>query len=132
MNYSDLKIQFRAVSYAKSTHVLEYRVDPDQDLIYEKIIGFWIFKFKVKRKYNTNWHQPRHFWNHITAKYYTEDDDYNYGPFWIENQKSLDWYKNNFKTIGEFINYINEYSNKEYEAWKIERANWLKEQETMY
>ena len=132
MDYKDLKIQFRAVSYAKSNHVLEYRVDPDQDLTYEKTIEFWIFKFKVKRKYSTNWHQPKHFWNHITAKYYAKDDEFNYGPYWIENQKELDWYKNKFKTIGEFINYMNEYSNKEYEAWKLDRANWIKEQETMY
>lgn len=47
MNYKELKIQFRAVSYAKIN--LEYRVDPNQDLTYEKTIGFWIFKFSVKR-----------------------------------------------------------------------------------
>ena len=44
MDYKDLKIQFRAVSYAKTNHVLEYRVDPNQDLTYEKTYGFWIFK----------------------------------------------------------------------------------------
>ena len=132
MDYKDLKIQFRAVSYAKTNHVLEYRVDPNQDLTYEKTYGFWIFKFSVKRKYSTKWCQPEHYWNHCTAKYYTEDSWDNWGPYFIENQKSLDWYKNNFKTIGEFLKYHNDYSNKEYEAWKIERANFLKEQETMY
>ena len=53
MDYKDLKIQFRAVSFAKSKRVLEYRVDPNQDLTYEKTNGFWIFKFSVKRKYST-------------------------------------------------------------------------------
>ena len=52
--------------------------------------------------------------------------------YFIHSQKELDWYKNNFKTIGDFIKYHNDYSNKEYEAWKIARANYLKEQETMY
>ena len=49
MDYKDLKIQFRAVSYAKFNHVLEYRVDPNQNLTYEKTIGFWIFKFSVQQ-----------------------------------------------------------------------------------
>lgn len=132
MEYKNLKIQFRAVAYTKSSHVLEYRVDPNQDLTYEKTYGFWIFKFSIKRKYSTKWIQLRHYWNHCTAKYYTEDDHSNYGPYFIHNQKELDWYKNNFKTIGEFLEYHNDYSNKEYEAWKIDRANFLKEQETMY
>ena len=39
-NYKNLKIQFRAVSFAKSSHVLEYRVDPKQDLTYKKTVGF--------------------------------------------------------------------------------------------
>ena len=132
MDYNDLKIQFRAVSYAKSNHVLEYRVDPNQDLTYKKTIGFWIFKFTIKRKYSIKWHRPEHYWNHCTAKYYTEDSWNNWGPYFIEHHESLDWYKNNFKTIGEFLKYHNDYSNKEYKAWKIDRANYLKEQEPMY
>ena len=48
-DYKNLKIQFRAVSFAKSSHVLEYRVDPNQDLTYKKTVGFWIFKFSLKR-----------------------------------------------------------------------------------
>lgn len=127
----NLKIQFRAVAYS-STHVLEYRIDPNQDLTYEKTYGFWIFKFTIKRKFSTKWHQPEHYWNHGTAMYYTEDSWDNWGPYFISNQKALDWYKNNFKTIGEFLKYHNDYSNKEYEEWKIARENYLKEQETMY
>lgn len=127
----NLKIQFRAVAYSTS-HALEFRIDPNQDLTYEKTYGFWIFKFTIKRKFSTKWHQPEHYWNHITAMYYTEDSQDNWSPYFIENQKSLNWYKNNFKTIGEFLKYHNDYSNKEYKEWKIARANYLKEQETMY
>ena len=134
MNYKDLKIQFRAVSYAKTNHVLEYRVDPNQDLrYYKEHKWFWgLIKFGTIEKYSTEWHQPEHYWNHCTAKYYTENDCSNWGPYFIENQKELDWYKNNFKTIGDFIKYHTKYSNKEYEAWKIVRANYVKEQEPMY
>ena len=49
----NLKIQFRAVAYGHSNHVLEYRIDPNQDLTYEKTYGFWIFKFTIKRKFST-------------------------------------------------------------------------------
>lgn len=132
MDYKDLKIQFRAVSFAKTNHVLEYRVDPNQDLTYYKECSFLGFHWKIKKKYKTDWIQPEHYWNHCTAKFYTKDDWNNWGPYFIENHESLDWYKNNFKTIEEFLKYHNDYSNKEYEEWKIDRANYLKSQETMY
>ena len=134
MKYDDLKIQFRAVSYAKTNHVLEYRVDPNQDLRYFKEYKwFWgLIKWGTIAKYSTEWIQPKHYWNHCTAKYNTEDSWNNWGPYFIENQKELDWYKNNFKTIGEFLKYHNDYSNKEYEDWKIDRANYFKEQAPMY
>ena len=131
-DYKNLKIQFRAVSFAKSSHVLEYRVDPNQDLTYKKTVGFWIFKFSLKRKYSTEWHMPEHYWNHCTAKYYDEDAWDNWCPYFIENQQELDWYKNKFKTIGDFLKYHNEYSNKEYEKWKVDRENYLASKKTMY
>lgn len=134
MEYKDLKIQFRAVHFTGESHVLEYRVHPNQDLRYFKEYKwFWgLITFGTIKRYSTKWIQPEHYWNHCTAKYYDENDWNNWGPYFIENQKSLDWYKNNFKTIGEFLKYHNDYSNKEYEKWKIERTNYLKEQESMY
>ena len=132
MQYKDLKIQFRAVYYAESNHVLEYRVDPNQNLTYYKEYSFLGIHWKIKKKYKTDWIQPEHYWNHCTAKYYDENDSFNFGPYFIENQKELDWYKNNFKTIGEFLKYHIEYSNKEYEEWKIDRINYLKSKETIY
>ena len=134
MDYKDLKIQFRAVPYSKSNHILEYRVYPEQDLrYYKEHKWFWgLIKFGTVAKYSTKWIQPEHYWNHCTAMYYTEDSWDNWGPYFIKNQEELDWYKNNFKTIGEFLKCHNDYSNEEYEAWKIARANYLKEQETMY
>ena len=131
-DYKNLKIQFRAVSFAKSNHVLEYRVYPKQDLTYKKTVGFWIFKFSFKRKYSTKWHRPEHYWNHCTAKYYDEDEWHNWCPYFIENQQELDWYKNKFKTIGDFLKYHNEYSNKEYEKWKVDRENYLASKKTLY
>lgn len=134
MDYKDLKIQFRAVYFYNDLHVLEYRIDPEQDLRYYKehkwLCG--LIKFGTVAKYSTKWIRPKHYWNNCTAKYHNEDDWNNYGHYLIKNQKDLDWYKNNFKTIGEFLKYHNDYSNKEYAEWKIDRENYLKSKEIMY
>lgn len=134
MERSDLKIQFRAVCFHYDYHVLEYRIDPEQDLrYYKEHKWFWgLIKFGTVAKYSTKWIQPIHYWNNCTAKYYSEDNWNNWGHYFIKSQKDLDWYKNNFKTIGEFMEYHNDYSNKEYAEWKIDRENYLKSKETIY
>lgn len=133
MEYKDFKIQFRAVPYASDTHVLEYRVDPDQDLTYEKeikILG--LFKKTVKRKYSTNWIQPRYFMNHSTAYLYTKGDSFNWMPFFIHNQKELEEYKNTYKTIGEFAAYQYEVTNKNIKEWEPEREEYLNRNRILY
>jgi len=133
MNYNDLKIQFRAVPYASDAHVLEYRVDPDQDITYEKKIKiFGLFKKTVKRKYSTNWIQPRYFMNHGTAYLYTKGDSFNWMPFFIHGQKELDWYKAEFKTMCEFEAYKNEVTNKNIKEWEVEREEYLSRNRIMY
>jgi hypothetical protein len=103
---SNFKVQFRAVPFTRSSLILELRLDPNQDLSYiEEYKFLGLFKRKRIKYYDTDWHAPIRFVNHPTAKYYDKNDDSHWLHFFIKNQKELDWYKNNFKTIGEFYNY---------------------------
>lgn len=133
MNYENLKIQFRAVPYASDNHVLEWRINPEQDITYIKeikILG--LFRINIKHKYNTDWHKLKRFFNHSTSYLYAEDDSINWFPFWIENQKDLDWYKNNFNTVGEFIKYQQEISDKDKNEWITARINYLERNKILY
>jgi hypothetical protein len=131
-NNADLKIQFRAVPYTSDSHVLEWRVNPEQDLTYYTYHKFLFFRWRKKHQYDTEWHQPRRFCNHSTARYYDENDYANWFPYWIENQCGLDWYKNNFKTLGEFFKYQDEDIAIEKDKWRLERANYLANHKIFY
>lgn len=134
MDYNDLKIQFRAVPYGTDNHVLEYRIDPKQDgLEYtEERKLFGIFRYTKTRKYDTDWRRPIYFFNHNTAYLHDENDDWNWFPLSVHGRKALDWYKNNFKTYGEFSDYVDAITKKNKDAWLIERSNYLKRKEIMY
>lgn len=134
MDYKDLKIQFRAVKYGSDARVLEWRINPEQDLRYYKEHK-WLYgliKFGTIHKYNTKWHQPRRFFNHLSSYLYTENDDTNWFPFWIKTQQELDWYKDKFKTVREFLKYQEEISDKDKEQWRIDRMNYLERIKTIY
>ena len=123
--YKDnLKIEFRAVPFSTS-HVLEYRISPNQDLNYEKEYSIFGIKFKLNKKFSTDWHQPFYFNNHITAYLYNKDDSTNYLPLFIDSRHELETFKLKFKTIGEFFSYYDEKEKHEIEEWTIERNNYL-------
>jgi len=138
-NREDLKIEFRAVPYLKKnesdspTHVLQFRLSPDQDLTYYEEHNFLgIFKRKRKKEYSTHWNEPVHFENHIIAYRLSEYDEMNWFPFFITNKSDLDFYKENFKTIGEFIKYKEEINQEEKEKWLPDRKRYLEETGTWY
>ena len=134
MSYDrNLKIQFRAVPFTNSTLVLEWRVDPNQNLSYIDEYKFlWLFKRTRTKHYDTDWHEPIRFLNHSTAKYYEKDYYLNWHHFFIENQKELDWYKDQFKTVGEFYDYQQKINDKEIKEWEIDRSNYLANHKTLY
>ena len=95
---NDLKIEFRAVSYA-SKHVLEYRISPDQDLTYYNEYSFLkFFTFRIKKKYNTNWYKAWWFFNYGTAYLYPESE-VDLHPIFIYKQLDLESFKFKFPTI---------------------------------
>lgn len=128
--YNDnLKIEFRAVPYSTS-HVLEYRISPDQDLNFEVEKSFLGIKYKKKKKYSTSWREPQQFLNYPGACHYYEDDCYL--PIFIRNKKDLEEYKAKFKTIGEFFDWLNKANQCEKDEWQIERTNYLEEHKDWY
>ena len=82
-----LKIEFRAVPYATDKHVLEYRISPNQDLSYENEISWlWgLIKFKVKHKFETNWHREYKFLNYQSA--YLYEQEHNYLTVFVDDRK---------------------------------------------
>ena len=126
---NDLKIEFRAVPYSTS-HVLEYRISPDQDLSFETEESFLGIKYKRKRKYQTNWHQPLIFLNYPGAYHETADDCYS--PIFIRKKKDLEEFKIKFKTIGEFRDWQDKEIKRERNEWQIERTNYLEEHKDWY
>lgn len=121
----DLKIEFRAIPFG-AIHVLEYRVSPNQNLTYEKEINvFGLFKIKLKRKYETNWHQPCIFVNWPGSERYSKESGEQYLHIFIYNKKELKEYQSKFKTIGEFYDYIDKEEAKEEAEWQKARNEYL-------
>ena len=46
-------------------------------------------------------------------------------PIFIKNKKDLEWYKEKFKTIGEFFEHINNEEAKEEAKWSELRNKYL-------
>ena len=134
MDKKDLSIEFRAVPYGYTSHELQYRVSPDQDLTYYKEYSLlWgLIRFTMKKKYDILWKGTNHFICYITSKYYDIDDDFNYCPILCTDKKSFDWYKENFKTLGEFEKYLDELENKNISQYKKEREELLKLKNTVF
>ena len=126
---NDLKIEFRAVPYSTS-HVLEYRISPDQDLNFEIEKSFLGIKYKKKKKYNTSWHQPRIFVNYPGACHRCEEDCYL--PIFIRDKKELENFKLKYKTIGDFFTWKDKEEKREKDEWQTERTNYLEEHKEWY
>ena len=134
----DLKIELRAVPYSPYSHVLEWRISPNQDLKYldDEIEKSW-FGFVKKlvhkvRKYNTFWHQPRLFAAPLTMDLYEFNYEFNWGPMWCENKQQLEYYKQKFKTYGDIRKYIEDHTNKSYKKWKAAREAYLNKMKPIY
>jgi len=130
----NFKIQLRAVPYASSSHVLEYRLDPNQDLTYEeeKTYFFGLFKRKVIKSFDTDWHQIRLFCNGVTSHMYDANDDFNYAPIWCESKNDLEYYKSQFNTYGDLATYIRKHNEKAREQHAKDRAAYLKSRKIIY
>lgn len=123
--FPKLKVDFRAVPYA-SEHVLEYRINPDQDITYyQEISVFGLFKFKIKRKFDTSWKQPYLFHCSYASKYFPEDDNRHYMPLFIYSKSQLDEYKRDFKTIGMWMKWMDNKEEEEKAKYKYERDVYL-------
>lgn len=121
----NLKIEFRAVPYSTS-HVLEYRISPDQDLTYETEVSiFGLFKIKRKRKYKTNWHQPYILVNYPGAERYSKESGEPYLPMFVHDKNEFKKIQSAFKTIGEFFDYKNNKESKEEAEWQKARNEYL-------
>lgn len=125
----NLKIEFRAVPYATS-HVLEFRISPDQDLNYDVEKSFFGIKYKKTKKYEINWHQPAKFLNYPGAYLYGEEDCYL--PIFVRTRKDLENFKSKYKTIGEFFDWIDRENKREKNEWQTEQANYAKEHTDWY
>jgi len=122
----NLKIEFRAVPYSTS-HVLEYRISPNQDLTYETEVNiFGLFKIKLKRKYKTNWHQPCVLVNYPGSERYSKESVEPYLPMFIRDKDEFKKIQSTFKTIGEFFESVNREEAKEEAEWQKARNEYLK------
>lgn len=126
MKYSpNLKIEFRAVPYSTS-HVLEYRISPNQDLTYKMQINvLGLFKINIKRKFNTNWHKPYILVNYPGAERHSKESGEPYLPIFIHDKNEFKKIQSMFKTIGEFFDYVNKKEAKEEAEWQKARNEYL-------
>ena len=128
--YNDnLKIEFRAVPYSRS-HVLEYRISPDQDLNFEVDKSFLGIKYKKKKRYDTSWHRPEIFVNYPGAYRHYEEDCYL--PIIFRDRKKFENFKLKYKTIGEFFAWKDKEDKQEKDEWQIKRTNYLEEHKDWY
>ena len=134
----NLKIQLRAVCYGSRSHVLEYRIDPNQDITYEEVPNSFFGRLLKKigwsfiKVFDTSWHQPQVFLNSLIMEENDFEDDYNWGPIWCDSKTTLEFFKGKFKTYGDLREYLEKDYNESYKKWKVERDKYLKDRETIY
>ena len=133
MNRDDLKIQFRGIHYTGKSHVLQYRIDPDDErntYIKTKKYLFGLIKLDVLMSYACKWITVI-----IFKGYYDNADEYsylNYGPILVNSKKDVDLYRDRVKTIGQFEDYIKNKEAKNYEKYKANREAYLKNIKQIY
>lgn len=126
---NDLKIEFKAEIYGSfgTYHVLMYRISPDQDLNYIEERSFLGFKYNVKKKFDTSWHEAYQCLNYPSAHLYSEPQT---NPVLMKTQKEFEEWKSNCKTMGEFFARLDEINEKEIEEWKRDREKHLNNTKT--
>ena len=78
----------------------------------------------MKKKYSTEWIDAVKFLNHPSAYLYDESEIHNH-PVFIRDKKELNEYKEKYKTIGEYYDYINEINRKELNDYRDAREKYL-------
>lgn len=121
---SYLKIEFKAVPHMTGSrwHLLMYRISPNQDLTYYKEYSFLGFKFKIKHKFNTKWHEVWRYLNHPSAYRYEEKP---VNLLLLSCKKDFDEWKDECKTIGDFFSKLEKMNQEELEEWKKAREAYL-------
>ena len=104
MNKNDLKVELRSALYTSScdSRVLEYRINPDQDVTYYKEVKlFGVTLFKLKRKYSCDWIRPRVFWtSDSTAQMHCNPDIH---PIWLNSMHDFEYIKMTIHTYGDMM-----------------------------
>ena len=119
----DLKIEFKAETYGSGAyHVLMYRISPDQDLNYNEEYSFLGFKFNVKKKFDTSWHEAYQYLNYPSACYYDKPQT---NPVLMKTRKEFEEWKSSYKTIGEFFDRLDKINEIEINKWKQDREKHL-------
>ena len=126
---NDLKVEFKAEPYGLGSnyHVLMYRISPDQDLTYYENHSFLGFKYNIKKKFNTSWHEAYQYLNYPSAEMYSEPQT---NPVLFNNIEEFEKWKTNCKTIGDFFDRIDEINRREIEEWKQDREKYLNNNKT--
>ena len=130
MKKENLKIDLRAVPYSDSSHVLEYRISPDQDLRYYKEHKWlWgLIKFGTVHKYSTKWIQPVRFFNGVTSYLYSIGDDFNNNhPIFIHSKDELENMKYKLQTYGQFLDWYWKEDKKQRDGYWKKRNEYLKQ-----
>lgn len=133
MERKDLRIQFRGIQYGNISHVLQYRIDPEDDrngYIETKKYLFGLFKRDIPKKYSCNWITVRIFGGSLD--FADEYNELNYKPIWIKNKDDVKFYKDRFNTIGQFEEYLDKKSDENYKRYKINRDAYLKRMQPIY
>ena len=121
---NDLKVELKAETYGSlgTYHVLMYRISPNQDLTYTEERSFLGFKYKVKNKFDTSWHEAYQYLNYPSACHYNEPQT---NPVLMKNQKEFEEWKTSCKTMGEFFDRLDKINEKEINEWKQDREKYL-------
>ena len=125
---NDLKIELKAEIYGSLGiyHVLMYRISPDQDLTYTEERSFLGFKYTVKKKFDTSWHEAYQYLNFPSACQYAEPQT---NPVLMREQEEFEKWKQ-CKTMGEFFDRLDKINEIEINEWKQDRENYLNECKT--
>lgn len=117
----DLKVKLRAVPYDKNHHVLQWRIDPNQNLKY--VTNF--FGITITKEYDTDWHQPKifKFNSLLDSPRYSENDYYKYILF--TKKEEFECYKRHYKTFKELFDHFSECEEWNKRNYKEAREKYL-------
>ena len=121
---NDLKVEFKAVAYGSlgTYHVLMYHISPDQDLTYTEERSFLGFKYKVKKEFDTSWHEAYQYLNYPGSSHHDEPQT---TPVLMRGREEFEEWKTNCKTMGEFFDRLDKINEREINEWKQDREKYL-------